>query len=1533
VANVIGKIDCDLGQCDFCTQQWTFSPSTLSCPAASSLTYQPTNYPQIVVRELCFFGLLWCQRFANMNAPLAKCLSPMRSYIGGECSAYLTQAGSCQDLRAGPFGAVWPHEFALHRDGCRHHWASPLATGGVREKLTTVCFSMGTDEHLRESSYITSSPCGPSPQLSCTSSPRKCSLKPGVTALNFDGARNVTYTLQVRCSCLADPAKPPHSELRIEKQPSGFVELQWPTLFSCPHSFTLVAQRDGGAETSSPAERADRSSCGGRMQQSPQVSAFSVTGMKAGVKFTYSVVASVIEIAQRIADTEESTLKADFWVPFDSYATARVVTRDANGVAQRRVEFQARAKAGAMFNGAPKFYSFANVLLNSTRTTDGAYSTVVATSATGDALVRVFWSTDGVSAAAVDAHQLVELRAIPAATEDGRALAYASCPSPCSLSVDLEHGKSKEESVRLSFTDDTAITLRGGVAFYGVDDCFANDIKVRVLNAAGLQLKEEPVSADGRFAIPVQRNVAFNLVFARNSTPDYVYVDTQGRRASPQYAVSPGSSDVAVDLKFTAALRESTAMPNVTVPLAGGLCQLSMFPARLAQVEMLAPSCNGGRPRRFAASIVNDARAFSIAAVPPLRFTEVAPDLSFADAMGPQVLQYLNRSVLGRVLDARVPTVDAATATRVNQTGGPVSLLRDSLVLALPLESDASDFSTYEHATVPTLESALTFAAGAKEWLVQANRSAITLGRNTIVDVSGAATIAMRVRVDGWIGATRATLLSIADVSSTGAAGSGSLELAVSQTSGGSLDLALYLDRQLVGRYSQLQMRRTYHIAVRIVLSQAPTLVVDGVESPLQSSAPATAFRRRLLTECAAAFQYDCVREFTLCAAFNETVPFFSGAVSDVALWSRALPTADIAFIAAAAADGKRLAALLGASEPLPHFIYRAPVEVDIPAETIRYWSPPGSADTGNAAPMSLAELAAGRSLGSTACTTRETGAPQTNIHAVQQNGAVSVLAHSFEEYFDGKRCYLVRGVSRMRSTFTASCLPHDQADDGAMPCEGVMGKNAFGYSYFNALVGDPKLLPRDPARTDGGATRRFADYTFDQMKPYLGEYRFTFEAPQNSASRSLWFHVRGFKGPDFPSVYSLPMNDVPILRLYRPPGDQSQSFLSRSWAKSVQLSFSRENGKEVRVSNELSSRFTAGVEITNCVGGGVGVGLGAVVIGLTMFCIDTKANAFVKAALRTSGTFRDTTSISLAEAFSSDVLTQFQTAIDDRTVGKWGDIVVTVGITVLVTDSYFNTFNASQCLIDQLYSPEWRPGDENVIDSLQVTPRIGVKPIIDDWQTQINVMNRDCDNQLGGPLRAIYPPDFKAKNLTRCTKLDASGGRVPVVDVDEVAKKFLQASAAVLRWSAILRNWEATFCAALKAANTPDYYATADRPACSLVGSNGTEVSQPTVWNLLGDSTVAGGFEQKRAAAQRGNRRRVRRHAQCAGPTVQDDAGAGRRARQAARRLARRRARRAGLCGRQQAMSYTPLREARRRLQAGASQGRRRSSTSPVRR
>lgn len=136
----------------------------------------------------------------------------------------------------------------------------------------------------------------------------------------------------------------------------------------------------------------------------------------------------------------------------------------------------------------------------------------------------------------------------------------------------------------------------------------------------------------------------------------------------------------------------------------------------------------------------------------------------------------------------------------------------------------------------------------------------------------------------------------------------------------------------------------------------------------------------------------------------------------------------------------------------------------------------------------------------------------------------------------------------------------------------------------------EPKLIPAssDPSATQW--SRKFEDYQFDALKPYLGEFRVKFSGDAGyDDETNLWFHVTGFKGPDFPSVYSLPSDDVPLLRLHRPPGDQSQAFLQRSWASSVEIGFAREDGDAVRFNQDLRSKFGASVGGELCTGAAVG--------------------------------------------------------------------------------------------------------------------------------------------------------------------------------------------------------------------------------------------------------------------------------------------------------------------------------------------------------
>lgn len=120
--------------------------------------------------------------------------------------------------------------------------------------------------------------------------------------------------------------------------------------------------------------------------------------------------------------------------------------------------------------------------------------------------------------------------------------------------------------------------------------------------------------------------------------------------------------------------------------------------------------------------------------------------------------------------------------------------------------------------------------------------------------------------------------------------------------------------------------------------------------------------------------------------------------------------------------------------------------------------------------------------------------------------------------------------------------------------------------------------------------------------------------------------------------------------------------------------------------------------------------------------CSDSGAvRAFVGGYVRGETSVSGSQTLTLREAFTSDVLTRFETAINDGVAGLYGDIVVTVGVTVLITDSFFVDFdNAGNCAIDMQYSPTWKPSAEKMLDSLQITPRVALPGVIDNWQRQV---------------------------------------------------------------------------------------------------------------------------------------------------------------------------------------------------------------------
>lgn len=209
--------------------------------------------------------------------------------------------------------------------------------------------------------------------------------------------------------------------------------------------------------------------------------------------------------------------------------------------------------------------------------------------------------------------------------------------------------------------------------------------------------------------------------------------------------------------------------------------------------------------------------------------------------------------------------------------------------------------------------------------------------------------------------------------------------------------------------------------------------------------------------------------------------------------------------------------------------------------------------------------------------------------------------------------------------------------------------------------------------------------------------------------------------------------------------------------------------------------------------------GVGAIALVTVAYCQDLSSDIWAELYFKADQSLESSSSVALSEAFESDTLVAFETAVNDKTLGKYGDIVVTVGITILITESYLNSFDTTgNCAIDQLYSPSWSAGDESMIDSLQVLTRAALPGVIVDWQRQRDVIDRDCGGVLPDEI-GIHLPETLEKLLTgetdgsnepKCVKYNPDATTSPVTgsDLDELIKKFRQTNFGVQRWVSLLR-------------------------------------------------------------------------------------------------------------------------------------------------
>ena len=70
-------------------------------------------------------------------------------------------------------------------------------------------------------------------------------------------------------------------------------------------------------------------------------------------------------------------------------------------------------------------------------------------------------------------------------------------------------------------------------------------------------------------------------------------------------------------------------------------------------------------------------------------------------------------------------------------------------------------------------------------------------------------------------------------------------------------------------------------------------------------------------------------------------------------------------------------------------------------------------------------------------------------------------------------------------------------------------------------------------------------------------------DAPSSRDSEKLFFHAEGVETPEEPRILTLPESDVPLMRLARPPGDESLAFITETWAEEIETVGYRPSAKD----------------------------------------------------------------------------------------------------------------------------------------------------------------------------------------------------------------------------------------------------------------------------------------------------------------------------------------------------------------------------------
>jgi hypothetical protein len=1255
--------------------------------------------------------------------------------------------------------------------------------------------------------------------------------------------------LDVNCRCrhtkaLTTPEQLASAyDLKLSNNLNGQLQFDFATPFSCLHLSQVAFRRMGQVSATTEKSQTSTGGCDSRAALTSEESF--VRGLAAATRHT-----ALVQLSTTKAQNSESmTLEQAFVVPLDIRFEVQVLTERQSPIRNRAVTVTVRS--GLADTLQPQLFAPFD-----SATSVRAHTISGVTNNDGLLTVRVLIAPPSEIASAP---QTLTIVAAPAAMSGALTLTYGGCDvgvQPCSQTVQLAH----EDGVtsarrRLTFTDKTVVTLTGKVRFAGGTVCAADDVVVQAFeapfNPSVLPIAEAEASADGSFSFVVLQSLDLVVQVKRKKSPQYVFVDAAGAAVVNRFAVAGATNDAVLTVPFFAAaavVGGVGVLPTLTLPIVGGTCGLPLAAAaRQPRLTLKSPACPGelqlvgshadASPAGFA--------GVQFSAVPPLLFDVVSLDDAASDA---RVAQFFASQGAARTVDARLPLLDdksGMTPTRVARDARTLqSLLGADLLLHLPLDSSLIDRAAVGHEAAATTSATLAHAKPdgslGGQLQIAFNSSAIGLGRPPTLDAGGALTFASWLVVEMPVAPGVATLFSLRSTNAN--APTDALLVRINQAfSSYTLDVQ-HNGAVVAGPTTALSYGARVHVAVTVADGAKLVLTVHDASGARQQlpSAANQSFRRRSLASCSERFQYDCVREVTIGAERNFEArerALFRGALDDVGLWARVLSDNDVSFIVAAGLDGVGLDKL---ANVLPRYVFRAPLQIELPANERRVFSQEKRLGVGA---TTLDQVLQGVSAAKQRCSRRSADRQALeafDVHPVRQSDAVGLLAHVFETY-NGVRCYRVAGEVTMRSTFTDACreISGGAATQPVSSCQLAFGPSSWGYKSFFGVVSAPKMLPAKTSRL------LLEEKTASELSLFVGEFGMTVKSPFFPAapvqSETLYFVTSGVAAPPNPAVFAYPASDVPLLRLHRPPGDQSSAFLERSWAQSTTLSLGLTNNQRIGARVDVEGKVGVGIESQTC----VGAAGGPIVALLTSdYCIGLEAHAWVGASLGVGGAYTRSESRSLANMFSASVLQRFETAVNEQLVGKDGDVVVTMGLTILVSDAFLVRWeDAPACAINATYAPEWEPADEMRLDTLQITSRAAVPPQIADWQRQIGVLLRDCNATRATFDGLLWKPrsDIQQFAAANCKLADRS---TPTAEqAKAIGGKIDTAMKGEQRWTAIKKNWDSLLCAAIKAVPRDDYYAALEgREPCSSAAHVGT----PSTFSV-GSTTALNKFDPAR--------------------------------------------------------------------------------------